>query len=446
MNFIFSNNILRKASLLSLVVLTLTYCKKEDNFIGSELQKEDLGVNQLTNFNIITYTKESDSLRADELSNATLGSMNDPDVGKTESSFYSQLRLPVDNVDFAGSGSLSDIVLDSVVLALEYSGYYGSLDPQSFEVLEITEDMYIDSAYYNGKSFASNPTNLVVPGSRVQSPDPNSSVFTASDSFPAQLRLKLDNSFGQKIIDESGNVSLSDNDNFLQFLKGIEVKVTNPGQASNQGAVLLLNLISVNSAVTLYYRDTAAKDTLTFDLLMNTNCARVNKNVHDYTGTLVANQLADSMLGSDKVYVQGLEGLKTEINLTDVMRLKDSNVIINKAILKLPVDNSAGNDFDPIEQILIIRNENNLKYLLLDQTMFAGQAGLDNVGGQWNEDDSQYEFTITRYLNNVLNGNFPNNRLTLETISAMVTPNRTVFYGHNSLVQKPMLTITYTKY
>lgn len=446
MNFIFSNNILRKASLLSLVVLTLTYCKKEDNFIGSELQKEDLGVNQLTNFNIITYTKESDSLRADELSTATLGSMNDPDVGKTESSFYSQLRLPVDNVDFAGSGSLSDIVLDSVVLALEYSGYYGALDPQSFEVMEITEDMFIDSAYFNGKSFATNPTNLVVPSSRVQTPDPNSSVFTASDSFPAQLRLKLDNSFGQKIIDESGNISLSDNDNFLQFLKGIEVKVNNPGQGSNQGAVLLLNLISVNSAVTLYYRDTAAKDTLTFDLLMNTNCARVNKNVHDYTGTLVANQLADSTLGSDKVYVQGLQGLKTEINLTDVMRLKDSNIIINKAILKLPVDNTAGNDFDPIEQILIIRNENNLKYLLLDQTMFAGQAGLDNVGGQWNEDDSQYEFTITRYLNNLLNGNFPNNRLTLETISAMVTPNRTVFYGHNSVVEKPMLTITYTKY
>lgn len=432
--------------MLSLVVLTLTYCKKEDNFIGSELQKEDLGVNQLTNFNIITYTTEADSLRADELSTATLGSMNDPQVGKTESSFYTQLRLPVDNVDFAGSGSLTDIVLDSVVLTLEYSDHYGSLDAQSFEVMEITEDMFIDSAYYNGKSFLANPTNLILPGSRVQVPDPSSSVFTATDSFPAQLRLKLDNSFGQKIINESGNSALSDNDNFLQFLKGIEVKVNNPGQATNQGAILSFNLISLNSAVTLYYRDTASKDTLTFNLLMNTNCARVNKNTHDYTGTVVANQLADSTLGATSVFVQGLQGLKTEINLTDVMRLKDSNIIINKAVLKLPVDNTAGNDFDPIEQLLIIRNESELKYLLLDQTMFAGQAGLDNVGGQWNEDDSQYEFTITRYLNNLLNGNFPNNRLTLETISAMVTPNRTVFYGHNSVVQKPMLTITYTKY
>jgi hypothetical protein len=446
MNFIFSINILRKASLLSVVVLSLTNCKKEDNFIGSELQKEDLGVNKLSNFSIVTYTKEADSLRADELSTATLGSMNDPDVGKTESSFYTQLRLPVDNVDFAGSGSLTDIVLDSVVLSLEYKDYYGSLDPQNFEVMEVTEDFYLDSAYYNGKSFATNPTNLVVPGSRTQIPDPTSSVFTATDSFPAQLRLKLDNSFGQKIIDESGNSTLSDNQNFLQFLKGIEVKVNNPGQASNQGAILLLDLISLNSSVTLYYRDTASKDTLTFNLLMNTNCARVNKNVHDYSGTLIPSQLADSTLGSSVVFVQGLDGLKTEIEFTDVMKLKDSNIIINKAVLKMPVDNTAGNDFEPIEQLLIVRNENNLKYLLLDQTMFAGQVGLDNVGGQWNEDDSQYEFVITRYLNNLLNGNFPNNRLTLETISAMVTPNRSVFYGHNSAVRKPELTITYTKY
>ncbi len=446
MNFIFSNNILRKAILLSVVVLTLSNCKKEDNFIGTELQKEDLGINQISDFDIITYTKEADSLRADELSTATLGSMNDPDVGKTESSFYTQLRLPVDNVDFAGSGSLTDIVLDSVVLSLEYKDYYGSLDPQNFEVLEVTEEFFLDSAYYNGKSFSTNPTNLVVPSSRVQTPDPSSTVFTANDSFPAQLRLTLDNSFGQKIIDESGNSTLTDNDNFLQFLKGIEVKVNNPGQGINQGAILLLNLISLNSSVTLYYRDTASKDTLTFSLLMNTNCARVNRNTHDYSGTMVPSQLADSTLGSSVVYVQGLDGLKTEINFTDVMRLKDSNIIINKAVLKLPVDNTAGNDFDPIEQLLIIRNENELKYLLLDQTMFSGQAGLDNVGGQWNEDDSQYEFTITRYLNNLLNGNFPNNRLTLETISAMVTPNRTVFYGHNSAVRKPELTITYTKY
>ena len=447
MNFIFSINTLRKATLLSVVFLTLIYCKKEDNFIGSELQKEDLGVNKIDDFSIITYTKEADSLRSDELSIATLGSMNDAEVGTTTSSFYTQLRLPVDNVDFAGAGLLTDIVLDSVVLSIEYSDYYGNLDAQTFEVYEITEDMYRDSVYYNGKSFTNAGSDLVELGNGTQIPDPSSSVFTATDSFPAQLRLKLDNAFGQKIINESGNSTISDNTNFIQFIKGIEVKVNNPGQAAGQGAILLFDLLSLNSKVTLYYRDTANKDTLTFNLLMNTNCARVNKNEHDFTGTMVASQLADSTLGANTIYVQGLQGLRTEIELTDVVtKLQDSNVIINKATLTMPVDKTNATTFEPIEQLLIIRNENDLKYLLPDQTQFSGQAGIDNIGGQWNDADSQYEFVITRYINNLLNGNFPNNTLTLESISAMVTPNRSVFYGHNSSVAQPKLTITYTKY
>lgn len=446
MNFNFKSNIIRKASMLSVVVLTLVYCRKEDNFIGTELQKEDLGLNQLSNFNIITYTKVADSLRADELSVSTLGSMNDPDVGITQSGFYTQLRLPVDNVNFTASSVLTDLVVDSVVLSLQYNESYGNLDAQNFEVLELASDIFIDSSYFNGKSFGTTGTNLVVPASRTQIPNLTNGVIVGEDSLPPQLRLRLENSLGDRIINESGNSTIANNANFLQFIKGLEVRVNNPGQAANQGGILLLDLLSANSGVTIYYRDTLNKDTLDFSLLINTNSARVNKNTHDYTGTLVANQLLDSTLGSNTVFVQGLQGLKTEINLTDILRLKDSNIIVNKAVLTMPADNTAGNSFDPIDRILIIRNENGDKFLTQDQTMFAGQAGLDNVGGKWNESESQYEFVITRYINNVLNGNIPNNRLTLESISAMVTPNRSIMYGHSSSIKKPVLTVTYTKY
>jgi hypothetical protein len=96
--------------------------------------------------------------------------------------------------------------------------------------------------------------------------------------------------------------------------------------------------------------------------------------------------------------------------------------------------------------MLIVRNEDGEKYLLPDQTQFSGLAGLQNVGGAYSEDDEQYEFIITRYVNAVLTGLIPNNTLTLETISAMVTPNRSVLYGSGSLVAQPQLTITYTKY
>lgn len=440
-----STHIIRKVAWLSLFALLLN-CKKDESFIGRELQNEDLNVSKIDNFTILTHTTLADTLRADEISISTLGSMNDMVMGKTNSSFFTQLRIPVDNVNFSGTGPLTNIILDSVVLSLEYEDHYGSLNAQNFEVYEVNEEIEIDSAYYNGKSFTNLGTNLVQPGIGTQTPDPNSIVYADGDTLPAQLRLKLANSFGQTILNESGNSTLSDNESFSQFMKGIEVKVNNPGQNTGEGAILLFDLLSANSKVTLYYRDTAEKDTTKFELLINTFTARVNLNTHDYTGTQVAAQISDSTLGQNEVYIQGLQGVKTEVNFDDILRLRDSGIIINKAVLTMPVDFTTGSSFEPNPQLLVIRNEEGNKFLIPDQTMFAGTAGLANVGGEWNEDDSQYEFVITRYINNILNGKFPNNNLTLETVSSMVTPNRAVFFGHNSVMNKPKLTITYTKY
>lgn len=445
MNTTSSNQIIRKVAWLSLFVLLLN-CKKDENFIGTELQNEDINVLKIDDFSIETYTTLADSLRSDEISVSTLGSYNDIIMGKTNSSFFTQLRIPVDNVNFSGAGPITNIILDSVVLSLEYQDHYGNLDAQTFEVYQINEEMEIDSSYYNGKSFTNMGVNLVQAGTGTQTINPNSTINIDGDTLPAQLRLKLDNSFGQSIINESGNSTLSNNESFAQFLNGIEVKVNNPSQATGEGAIFLFDLLSINSKVTLYYRDTVLKDTTSFELLINTYASRVNLNTHEYTGTQVAAQIADSTLGQNEVYIQGLHGVKTEVNLTDILRLKDSGIIINKAVLTMPVDYTSGSAYEPNSQLLIIRNEDDNKYLLPDQTMFAGTAGLTNVGGQWNEDDSQYEFVITRYINNILNGNFENNNLTLETVSSMVTPDRAVLYGHNSVIKKPKLTITYTKY
>ncbi len=445
MNTTSSTHIIRKVLWLSLFALIVN-CKKDENFIGTELQNEDINVSRIDDFSLTTHTTLADSLRSDELSISTLGSYNDVVMGKTNSSFFTQLRIPVDNVNFSGSGPITNIVLDSVVLSLEYQDHYGNLNPQTFEVYQLNEDMDIDSAYYNGRSFANLGTNLVQSGFGTQTPDPTSTVYADGDSLPAQLRLKLENSFGQAILNESGNTSLADNESFAQFIKGLEVKVNNPSQAPGEGGIFLMNLLSENSKVTLYYRDTALNDTVQFELLINTFTARNNLTTHDYTGTQVAAQIADSTLGQNEVYIQGLQGLKTEISLNDILRLKDSGIVINKAVLTMPVDYTSGNAFDPNEQLLIVRNEEGIKYLMPDQTMFTGTAGLANVGGQWDENNSQYEFVITRYINNLLTGNFPNNRITLESSSAMVTPNRVILFGHNSVTNKPKLTITYTKY
>lgn len=431
---------LRKALMLSVLILILS-CKKNNNSLGTELYDDKVDVNTIDNIIVNTYSIRQDSIQSNGLTKSTLGSYNDPIFGLTSASFYTQLRLSADNVNFAPTGTSADIALDSVVLALSISELYGTLEAQTFEIYELNEDISPDSAYYNTTVFNTLATNIVKAGEGSITPNPNDKVFVDGDSLSPQLRIKLENNFGQKIIDESGNSNLSDNTNFLQFIKGIYVKVNNPGQASGQGAILLLDLLSADSKLTLYYRDTVINDTNSFDLLINSTSARVNINSHDYTGTTILPQLTDSTFGDNEFYVQGLAGLKGEVEFTDLDRLKDSNFIINKAVLTLPV-NFAGGNYEPNSQLLILRNEGEDLYLTPDQISF----GINYVGGAWDETNTQYTFNITRYINNVLNGTYANNKLSIETTSSLVTPNRVVFYGDQSMVAKPKLTLTYTKY
>jgi hypothetical protein len=432
--------ILRKALMLSVVIFTLS-CKKKDNTIGTELYDDKVNVNIIDNIILNTYTVKQDSLISDELSTSTLGSYLDPVLGEVKAGFYTQLRLSADNVNFAPTGTSADIALDSVVLALSINSYYGSLEAQTFEVYEVNQDIFLDSTYYNNKTFTNLGTDIVSTGAGTITPNPNQGLFVGGDSVAPQLRIKLDNTFGQKIINESGNSTISDNTNFLQFLKGIYVTVNTPGQLSGQGSILLLDLLSAESKVTLYFRDTVALDTNSFDLLINSSTARVNQNSHNYTGTAVQSQLTDSTFGDNEFYIQGLAGLKSEIEFSDLERLKDSNFIINKAVLTLPVNYTGGN-YTPNDQLIVLRNEGEDLYLTPDQLTF----GIGGLGGKWDSDLTQYQFNITRYINNVLNGTYANNKLSIEATSSLVTPNRVILYGDQSLVAKPKLSLTYTKY
>jgi hypothetical protein len=426
--------------MLSVLIFALS-CKKNNNTLGTELYDDKVDVNTIDNIIVNTYSITQDSIQSNGLTRSTLGGYNDPVFGLTEAGFYSQLRLSADNVNFAPTGTSSDIELDSVILALSLTDYYGTLDAQTFEIYELNENISTDSAYYSSKTFTTLPTNIVKAGEAVITPNPNSKVYINGDSLAPQLRIKLKNSFGQKIINESGNTNIADNTNFLQFIKGVYVKVNNSAQASGQGAILLIDLLSSESKLTLYYKDTVINDTNSFDLLINSTAARVNVNTHDYTSTVIQPQLSDSTLGDNEFYVQGLAGLKAEIEFANLDRLKDSNFIINKAILTLPVNFTGGN-YAPNTQLLILRNEGKDLYLTPDQISF----GINYVGGAWDETNTKYQFNITRYINNVLKGTYANNKLSIETTSSLVTPNRVIFYGDQSLVAKPKLTLTYTKY
>ena len=125
------------------------------------------------------------------------------------------------------------------------------------------------------------------------------------------------NDFAWPIINESGNTSLDGNDGtgeFIEWFKGLLITTNNTSPATNEGCIFYTDLLSSNSKISLFYRDTsgtaADHDTIQFDFNLNANCARFHNIAMDNGNSPLGDQLLDSTLGQEIFFVQSLGGAK----------------------------------------------------------------------------------------------------------------------------------------
>jgi len=441
---------LRKAIKLSAffltIVLAVASCKKEEGDLGLLVQPQDDQLNVfITDTSSITaYTVLEDSLRSDEFATSLLGSYVDPVFGKSETGIYAQIRLESETVDFTSdSGTAIETVVDSMYLYLTLDGYYGNLDQQSFEVYRVSEDFFIDSNYYSNKVLTDEGVDLVEVGQGTLTPDPLNGGSIEGTLVDPILKIKIDNSLGDLIVAESGGANLVDNDAFVSWFKGLYIKVNNPAQAVDEGAILDVDLLNTNSKLSMYYRHTfvGEEDTLKFDFNINTSSARFTVSSHDYTGTPVEAQLLDSTLGLSTVYVQTMSGLKSKIEFPFLDSLPDS-IVVNHAELVLPFEYFAGDPYTAHDALLVLGiDDAGDTYFLED--FFEGET---IHGGPIDVSESEYRINIAKHVNNVLGGSVSNNGIFLLSSSAMVSAKRAVINGTSSSNRKKMeLIITYTK-
>ncbi len=159
-----------------------------------------------------------------------MGSYYEQIFGTSTASFYTQVRLSSVNYDFGPNP-----VLDSLVLTLDYNGYYGDTNSSlAIHVYEVSEQMYRDSAYYSNEDISNEGfdyanTHFI--------PRPNTPVYPVSDTIAELPRLSIRLSdispdLGNKILN-ADSASLADNANFVNYFKGLYVttnKLTKPEQ------------------------------------------------------------------------------------------------------------------------------------------------------------------------------------------------------------------------
>ncbi len=422
--------------ILLIGLFILQSCKKEGD-IGLEQQIDEEGLygKLVDTCTIKFFTIKDDSVISSNFVRNQLGDFHDPILGRTKASIAFQATLPKNNVDF-GTG----LTLDSIVMVLGYpttqaDRFYGdSSSRMEINVYQLDQTISNDSIYYSNKSYTIKPTAI---GTVNYKPSPNDSLTlqniredkpdTIAKVYP-HLRIRLADAFGNELLSKSGQTALSSNEAFLEAYKGFYVTAT---KLSGDGGILSYDLTNSNrSYIVLYYK--TATDTTNFVFNVNSSSANVNKYEHDYTGTEVASQLADSTLGNSKIFFQSLSGVKGKLRLPTLEHLLDSgDIAVNKAELTFKPVSGTETPYTPITTIAVKgRYADNTEVLL-------------NTAS-YNSTTKEYKVDLTRSIQFILSKQLELKDIIIEDNSKQINPRRSVIAGVNS-ASPIKLRIFYTK-
>jgi hypothetical protein len=409
-------------------------CKKKEYALGSDVIDASTILNgsSVDTFTLRTYSIEEDTVISDNPANVVLGSYLDPTFGSYSASFYTQLRLAGVDPNFADP---SEIVIDSFVLALEYVGYYGALDPQTFEVYELEESLSLDSTYYSFSTLTHSTTNLVPAENATVTPNTSSPTIVDGDSLAPQLRIHLDTNMARNLIVEatSENGSFSSNEAFLDFFKGLHIKTNNNTQLQSEGAALYIDINDPSSKATIYFKQNG--EATSYDLLMNSDCADFTHVDLDASNTSLDEVIADSTLGKNEFYAQAF-GPRAAVSIPGLLNLPE-NIVIHRADLSLPIQYQTGYKYQP---------GNNLS---VATRIDSSSTQLANIGviGVYNSLDKNFNINIREYVQSIVNKELPLTELIVSPLFFINSAERIIFNGSNTINKmKPKLTITYTSY
>jgi len=437
------------------VSISFTSCN-ESSVVGLDVQPSNdlLNVGFVDTTSINTRTVKGDSLITDETlissGNVLVGKYIDPVFGTSTASIYTQLRLPT-NIAATSFGIAP--VCDSIIISLIYEGTaYGKKDKklQKLNVYQLSESMSTASTYYSNSTLSKFSTDLTAADGYVFQPRTGSStsdsVTVLGVKLKPQLRVPLDNAFGQLLLNNQGTGNIATNTDFQNFFKGVYITTENTSTLPGEGNILHFKF--GESKVTLYYHNSTT-DSLKYDFSLG-SVARFNHFEHDYTGAssdLTTQFSTPTQTQNNTVYVQSMAGAKTKIEFPDLMDLiKNGMIGVNKAELVISVDTTVSTYVidtfaAPAALILFGINDDGTTYAIPDAF-----EGATYFGGTLNAGTVQYRFNIARYIQQVLDGDRNNNGLYILASNGAVYGNRAVISGGPSTSARPMkLNITYTK-
>lgn len=434
---------LRLIGILAVLTCFLAACDNQTSSIGLGLT-DQLGTDFTDTVTLQAYSILEDTINTTNTSANLIGHLHDPVFGDLTASTYAQFDLSGASVNFGDHP-----VVDSVVLSLQLSSWYGDTTSQvGIRVYQLTEPFSSETNYYNTSTLSFDPTplNYAQTGYAIQ---PNTSVIVDTGNYSAHLRIRLTQTFGQYLLDNQDRMANSSS--FQEFFKGLCISAVS--HTGSTGYVLLTNMTSSLSSIVLYYHNESS-GTTKYTFPCDAECCRFTHFDHDYTASSNVSFIqevlqGDPSVGATHLFAQATGGVKTRIafpHLKDAFKSLDNRVVINRAELIIK-------NLSPYEEHLLppaaltlqgIKSDGSITYLPDDEYYTSSS----HFGGSYDKDKHEYRFRITRYVQDLIQGNGDlTDSINLVVRGSAVRANRLIFGGTNlDNDQRLRLEISYTTF
>ncbi|MBL7809208.1 MAG: DUF4270 family protein, partial [Saprospiraceae bacterium] len=438
------------AGILLAAIALWTGCKKP-GALGYELVDDEYSDYAFTDTIQIRCTIERDdsTLTSDVSSTADYflcGELNDPEFGKSTSEIYALLLGQNLNPNFDTTQAF-----DSIVLYLNYApaGFYGdTLQPQTLRVFRVDagSELKDDQDYYSNHFFPAS-TEIGKLENFYPKPTTSDSLFEGIEG--AFLKLTLDPAFGLELFTLDSSLYSVDS-TFQKILRGLKITSSSAGS----GAMMAFNLNNSSlSRIRLFYHQKSDSAALNYDFFFE-GANKFTHFIHDHSGSPAGQLLGQT--ADDKLYVQGMEGVRVKIEFPYAQLL--NNIAVNQAQLVLNVadDNLS---FAPAAQTVLTQwLESDTNFVYTSDVFYSLGPNLTGGFGSFGGDPNkvvingstvtQYRLTLSELFQHMVDDDnstgTKNRTVYLNVFPRSRTAERAVFFGPKSASFPAKLELTYT--
>lgn len=426
-----SFSLIHKALVFSALAVLWVSCSKTTESIGNGLlsDSDHIGAAFTDTLHITCHSQSIDSMTTKGINTLLLGSMMDPVMGLTNAHIVSQLHLSSTNHYFGDNP-----VIDSVVLQLAVTGYYGDTTTrQTLHVYELSDSLSSSTTYYQFSEVNTHPIDLANGYQFTPRPHQVGTIVGNDTLSQAVIRIPLDNSFGEQFAAADSAVFSSDL-NFKQHFYGLRISCE---PVSQGGAITYINPNSNTvTQLQVFYRETPGANQMRYYFYITSEDVFFNQYQHDYSlgSSAFVQQVVDGQtaLGQQQLYLQSMGGVRCLLNFTDLLEWAEglqeegTHLIINEAKLIIPALTALSDTLyaPPASLALLNIKEDGTTSLLPDY-----MEGSGFYGGTYSSTNKSVTFRISEYLQSLILGSQTSQGLYLSIVGASFNAQRWIIAG-----------------